>query len=180
MADRIAEGFSAALIPNCAALTTALCFLIFHRALSNSEAERCLQPAGRAYLRENRFRFKIGAPSASLPTISWVAPGGSGLPAGTASPRAITPHSNLRLAALAFWGVVAGSREATEEPTFLTLVGLRVARAGAFRAGFAAVALLVRLTNCASSSKIPTTPFKQGRSRRTGASSHSAQAAQSL
>lgn len=76
-----------------------------------------------SYLSENRFRFRIGAPSASVPTISCVAPGGRGLPAGTASPRAITPRSNFRFAALAFSGVMGGSREATDDgAAFLLLV----------------------------------------------------------
>src|SRR4051794_4216693 len=55
----------------------------------------------------------MGEPSAVLPTISCVAPGGNDLPAGTASPRASTPCSNFFLAALTFAAGTRGNCAAT-------------------------------------------------------------------
>lgn len=50
----------------------------------------------------------------ATPTISWVAPGGSGLPTGTASPRATTPFTNFLFAASTRAAVNGGSRAATD------------------------------------------------------------------
>ncbi|HYL19909.1 MAG TPA: hypothetical protein VEV20_14600 [Burkholderiales bacterium] len=74
----------------------------------------CAAPDPAYFFSENRFRLRIGVPSGFVPTISCVAPGGRGVPSGTASPRVKMPRSNFSFAAAIFSGVIGGSWDATE------------------------------------------------------------------
>ena len=87
-------------------------------------------------------------PSGLVPTISCVAPGGSGWSFGTASPRAMIPRSNFCLAALTFSGVTGGSPDATEAAAFF--FAFAGARAGAFREDLAVVVFVVLLVTVLS------------------------------
>jgi hypothetical protein len=77
--------------------------------------DRCLDrhPGPSSHAAENRFRLRMGEPSGRCPAISWVAPGGSGLPASTASPLTTIPRSYFCFAASICTALNAGRREAT-------------------------------------------------------------------